>query len=67
MDSINQNTDTVSKTRESLTETEEKRTLRQILHEKLNELTLKNMLVPTPLQFTQYTKKVLKEHSLLKF
>ena len=41
MDSINQKTATVSKTRESLTETEEKRTLRQILHEKLTEHTEK--------------------------
>ena len=31
----------MSKTRESLTETEEKRTLRQILHEKLTEHTEK--------------------------
>ena len=52
MDSINQNTDTVSKTRESLTETEEKRTLRQILHEKLTEHTEKYAGTNT---FTVYT------------
>ena len=52
----------MSKTIESLTETEEKRTLRQILHEKLTEHTEKYAGTNT---FT--VKKVLKEHSLLKF
>ena len=41
MDRISQNTATVSVKPESLTETEEKRTLRQILHEKLTEHTEK--------------------------